>query len=602
MLRSSFFWPRVVWTLLKNRRHFVMQTGQTDCGVASALTVLNMFGRTGDAVHAVDLMDADRAGTTLDALRRYFEEQHGFAATALSVPAARLNQIKGHVILHMQQQHYVVLLGQSARGVLVFDPAMGVVLYPNADFAVLYSGFLLEIQPRHHTAEKSTLPDLPAAKKVVGGAPKRGVEATALFLIGVASRLLECAILLCLVAALFLVLNHASFPSLLTVFGLIVVCGGLLLVARQTRFEGEDRWVRRKQSRLWRGLLRTSLRGRDLNGFRGRMEKDVSGALRRGMIVSMPQRSQIPAALGTVIGMAGLLVLLNPLISVFYLLLFVTLLVITQLNDIQLCRVSVRPGIGRYSKLGQRMPFISGAIAPDLFGELAKWSVIGFAGFSVLLADLPPVALMFWILSAMQLVPIDFRRIQLVAPLLSAQAPVSDLLAVEVPLRQQKVVSDVTVKVAEADNQLRIDGISPLTATLQQPDLTVREQRLIMADIVRLAVENMPGQKRPELGPIRIFGPGQDATQADFEHLIIAQEAQTGETLPALRDARKVMDLGMKDPVLRDLHSCAPGDFPVFWDYRGRIPVAEIQKRLSGTGLTHAGHLTMKRLTVVKAA
>ncbi|MHA6261775.1 cysteine peptidase family C39 domain-containing protein [Arenibacterium sp. CAU 1754] len=602
MLRSSFFWFRAIWTLLRNRRHFVMQTGRTDCGVASALTVLNMLGRKSDAVHAVDHMDADRTGTTLDALRRFFEEQHGFAATALSVPAARLHKIKGHIILHMQQQHYVVLLRQTARGVLVFDPAMGVVFYPRADFASLYSGFLLEIQPRHRSAPVTTLPALPAVQKIVGGNPRRGLEGAALFMIGLASRLLECALLLCLVAALFLVLNHASFPSLLTVFGLVVVCGGLLLVARQTRFEGEDKWVRRKQSRLWRGLLRTSLRGRDLNGFRGRFEKDVSGALRRGMIVSMPQHSQIPAALGSLLGLSGLLCLLNPIVAGVHLTLFAALLVITQLNDIQLCRVSVRPGIGRYSKMGQRYSLISGAIAPDLFGELAKWSVIGFAGFSVLLANLPPAALMFWILTAMQLVPIDFRRVQVVSPLLGAQAPVSELLAVEVPLRRQKVVGEVAVKVAQQDNQLRIDGIAPLTATLQQPDLTVREQRLIMADVVRLAIDNMPEQDRPQLGPIRIFGPGQDASQADFEHLMIAQETRSGETLPVLRDTRKVMDLGLKDPVLRDLHSCAPGDFPVFWDYRGRIPVADIQKRLSDTGLTHAGHLTMKRLTVVKAA
>lgn len=601
MLRSSLFWAAATITLLRRRRQFVQQSARTDCGVACALTVLNMLGRKGDPVDAVDFMDADRTGTTLDGLRRYFEEEQGFAATSLSVPADRLHKIRGHVILHMQQMHYVVLLKRSRMGVLVFDPAMGPVFYPWADFAALYSGFLLEVTRRPRTAGQ-TMPERRTVGSVVGGKPPRGMEPVALFLIGLASRLLECAILLCLVAALFLVLNRASFPSLLTVFGILVVCGGVLLVARQTRFEGEDKWAKRKQSRLWRAMLRTSLRGRDLNGFRGRMERDVSGAVRRGMIMGIPQRSQIPGALGAIFALSMLLAILSPLIAVLHVALIGLLMVFMQLDDIQVCRRSVRAGTGRYTRLSQNFGLPNGTIAPDVMGEIAKWTVIGFAGFSVLLADLPPVALMFWILTGMQIVPLDFRRVNILMPLLGAAAPVSDLVGVDVPLRRQRVVGDVSLKIAQSGDVLRIDGIAPLTATLQQPDLTVREQRLIMADVVRLAIENMPEDARPHLGPIRIFGPGQDATQADFEHLLISQEARPGETLPMIRDTRQIMEKGMQDPVLRDLHSCAPDDFPVFWDFRNKMAIADLQSRLGDTGLSHAGHLTMKRLTLIKAA
>lgn len=72
MLRSSLFWIRAVWTLLTRRRSFVLQTGRTDCGVASALTVLNLFGQKADTVQAVEDMDPDRTGTSLEAAALLF--------------------------------------------------------------------------------------------------------------------------------------------------------------------------------------------------------------------------------------------------------------------------------------------------------------------------------------------------------------------------------------------------------------------------------------------------------------------------------------------------------------------------------------------------
>ncbi|WP_424986610.1 cysteine peptidase family C39 domain-containing protein [Microbulbifer sp. S227A] len=601
MLQSSLFWIASVWTLLTRRRALVMQTGRTDCGVACALTLANLLGRPADPVQAVEDMDPDRTGTSLEALRLYFQDRLGFAAKALKVPARSLRKIRGRAILHMQQQHYVVLLRAGARGVLVFDPAVGPVFYPAADFASLYSGSLLEVGNRSDGA--ATLPARHMRPAIVGGARRRSIEPAALFVVGFATRLLECAILLCLVAVLYLVLNQASFPSLLMAFGLIGVCGVLLLVAHQVKFEGEDGWIRRNQNRLWRGVLRTAVRGRDLSGFRGRPEHEVSGALRRGLSVSIPQRSQVPAALGAFVAVPALLCFLSPYIALAHLLLFGLLLVVVQLDDVKMCRRSVRKGIGRYSKLGLGVDMFNALSAPDLFGEIAKWTVIGVAGMAVLIGALPPVALMFWILAAMQIVPLDFRRVMTIAPGLAARKPVSELTASEVPLRRQRVMGPVDLKLHQAEGLTRIEGITPLTRSLQQPDLTVREQRLIMAEIVRQTLEELPDDLRPEtIGAVRIFGPGQDATLADFEHLMIAREARPGNTLPVPRDTRAILERGLEDTLLRDLHSCAPGDFPVFWDFRERLALKDLQSRLRESGVDRAGHLTMRRLTLVEAA
>jgi predicted double-glycine peptidase len=600
MLRSSAFWVASVWTLLRKRGKFVQQTTRTDCGVASALTVLNIMGRTIDPVHAVDHMDPDRTGTSLETLRLYFEQQYGLEATALSVPADRVGEIKGQVILHMRQQHYVVLLRVSKTGVLVFDPSLGPVFYPPDDFAALYSGYLLQCRRRSRKAGGASVPAIIGATPPPRGGKRRGMEPAALFVIGVASRLLECAMLLCVVAMLFLVLNQASFPSLLMSFAVIVVCGALLLLTRQVRFEGEDGWIRKKQSRLWRSILRTALRGRDLHGFRGRFEKDVASTVRRGIGVTIPQRSQVPATLGAFMIMPAMLCLLSPILGLVHIGLYGLVLVVTQLDGIQQCRRSVRGGIGRYSKLTQGKDLINAGAAPELIGELAKWSVIGFAGFMVLTGALPPVALMFWILTAMQIVPIDFKRAVLLAPSIGAQDPVPGLTGTEVELRHQRLIGPVDLIVSRSGREIRIDGIASLTMTLQQPDLTVREQRLIQADVVVHAIRNLPEEHRFRFGPIRIFGPGQDASQADFEHLMIAKESRPKSNLPVPRDGRKTMDQGIQDPVLRDLHSCEPGDFPVFWDVRARIPLADLQERADAAGCVRVGHLTMTRLTVIK--
>ena len=178
-----------------------------------------------------------------------------------------------------------------------------------------------------------------------------------------------------------------------------------------------------------------------------------------------------------------------------------------------------------------------------------------------------------------------------------------DLVGAEVPTRRQRVLGTPDLKVRNRDAIVQIDGIASLTATLQQPDLTVREQRLIMADIVRQTIANLAAEDRLDaVGQVRIFGPGQDATQSDFEHLMIAQDAGNKTNLPAPLNVRDLVDQGQQDPVLRNLFSCSPDDFPVFWDFRKKMAVGEIQKRLVAAGLPSAGHLTMKRLTVIKAA
>ncbi|MBE1281909.1 MAG: hypothetical protein GJ676_01230 [Rhodobacteraceae bacterium] len=597
-ISDLIFWPAAIRALIRRRGQVVMQTTRSDCGVASVLTVLNMLNRKPDPVHAMEVLDPDRQGSNLDAMRRYFVERHGIGARALKAPAANLKQLNGHVILHMSQKHYVVMLKLGRNGILVHDPAEGAVYYPMADFKALYSGVALEVSGK---AVEGQLPAIVQPPPRVNSKIGFKWEPVGLFLTGVASRLLECALLLCLVAVLYLILNQASFPSMLVAATVIVACGGLMLLARQIRFEGEDNWVRRKQARLWRGILRSTAKESDLHGFRGRMERDVSGSVRRGLTYNVPQKAQLPAMLGTICIMPLALCLLHPLLGVLHVGLIGLSLLITQLDLIKVCRRSVLGTSGRYSKLTHGHDMINGVAAPELIGEVAKWSVIGFAGFSVLYGSLPAVALMFWILAGMQIVPLDFKRTMQLAPALNTGESVPSLTGSEVPLRRQRILGEPDLKIAQADRLIRVEGIKPLTMSLQQPDLTVREQRMILAEVVSKTVETLPEDKRPEIGPVRIFGPGQQASQADFEHLIIAREARAEDmSLPVPQKNRELMDVALNDPVLRDMLSCDPGDFPVFWDVRNKMDVPGLAKRLDRSHLPRVGHLTMNRLTVVE--
>jgi predicted double-glycine peptidase len=578
-------------------RHFLRQTSQTDCGVACALMVLSYRGRKADPVTAVDHLDPDRRGSNLEALRRFFAEDHGLEAQALKVPASKLPSLKGDLIVHLTQQHYVWVIFDDAHAVMVFDPAMGRVVYPAADFAALYSGVLLQV----NGPVKAPVARQPERAKPDAGARQTrtpvDLRRAGLFVLGMAGRLFELALILSAVVILYMILNQASFPAILMTFGIVAACGILLILSRQLRAEAEESWVRKLRERIGARVVRSTLRGQDLLGFRGRNEREVSGAVRRGLGEGLPQRSQLPATVGGFVVMPLALLILSPALSVLHVVLYLLALFLVELDRVQICRRSVLGTTGRYSKLTLGRGLINVETGPDFLGDLAKWSIIGLAGISVFSDALPAMALMFWILTAMQIVPLDFRRArQLSRGFAATSSPVSDLTGAEVPLRHQKLVGATPLEITRDGARTQV-AIRPLMQGLQQPDLTVREQRQIMAQIVTQAMDQAPiaVQGTPGIGPVRVFGPGQKVSQADLEYLLLARE-NAGET--GKQDTRRLLDAAMHDPMLRDLLSCAPGDFPVFWDLRGRLDLDQLQKHQARVGLARAGHLTMSRLTV----
>lgn len=589
MWRSSLFWARAAWQLARRSRHFVAQNTVTDCGVACALSVLGMHRRAVDALAATDRLDPERSGTSLQDLKRFFVEQHDMPARALAVRADRIDEIQTPAIVHMERMHYLVLLQAGRTGVLCFDPSMGPVFYPRDDFARLYSGFALEVSPggRARPARDTT----PALRQVTG--------AIGLFLTGTTARLLEAALILSLSVGLFLVANKASPGTLFTVLAVIVVAGLLLLTVRRWRIVGQEAWVWHRQNAIWRRLWRGVVRGRDLIGFRNQRETQVATRLRQALIVAVPKQAQFAAALGTVFMMTILLGFLSPWLSLAYLCAIAGVTGLALLNEVSLVRRTVRAGQGRYSPIAQSRHLPSLQSAQMLFGEVGKWSVIGIAGYGALATGLPAPVMMFWILLAMQLVPADFRAAPALAQGFAPAQCVSPLLGAEAPLRDRRVSREVILTATREKGLVVVDGILPLTKALQHPDLTVREQRLILADVVRRAVASLPESDRDRLGAIRLFGPGQDVSQADFETLALADQLKPVATLPVPADDAAAAQNG---PIDRAMQSCGAQDFPVFWDVRNEIALADLRGSIARARAPRAGHLSMTRLTLVEAA
>lgn len=592
MLRSSLFWVASAWDLARFSRHFVPQNTVTDCGVACAMTVQRMLGGDPDAVMASQTLDPDRAGTNLEELRAYLAESGGLNARALSVQPARLGDIDRPAILHMTRMHYVVLLRSGCPGALVYDPSVGPVFYPEPDFARLFSGYLVEA---HRGSRSRVRPRLHRDR------PDRAQRA-GLFLLGVAARLFAIAVILALCFGLFLLTNKASTGAVLGTLAVVGFAGLLLILARRLRIAAQDALVRRRQSRLWRRMLWSVARGRDLVGFRNQKERDVAARLRQALILAIPKRAPVPATLGAMVVMAGVLALLSPVLAVLYAGSLVGLTGLSLLAGVSLCRRSVSKDEGRYAPLAGSSYLYGEVAAVSMAGEAAKWTVIGAAGLDMLVQGMPDPVLLFWVLMAMQLVPLDFRSVPVLAQAFVPAQPVSPLIGTEAPLRDRRAETVPTLMARSKKGHLVIEGINPLTDALRHPDLTVREQRLILSEVINQAVAAIPNRDaRLAMANPRLFGPGQDVTEADFEALSLAEDVRTGTLLPVTRE-RAAIEHEPTDPIVRAMKSCGPEDFPVFWDVREQIKIDDLRAHAKRADAKRIGHLSMTRLTVIEAA
>jgi ATP-binding cassette subfamily B protein len=111
---------------------FVLQQGQSDCGVACLLSLINYYGGTTTLEKLRETSGTNTQGTTLLGLYQA-AQQIGFGANGCEADIQALIDHPSPVILHVliekRLQHYVICYGYENEQFIIGDPAKGITKY-----------------------------------------------------------------------------------------------------------------------------------------------------------------------------------------------------------------------------------------------------------------------------------------------------------------------------------------------------------------------------------------------------------------------------------------------------------------------------------------
>ena len=132
----------------------ISQVDTVDCGPACLATVLAHWGKRESLHHLRELAGTTQTGTSLFGLYRAAKSL-GLEARALEVDLERLRNLTLPVILHWDNNHYVVLAKLTEHKALIQDPAAGQRWLPLEELVKHWTGKLLWLEPGENF-ERST--------------------------------------------------------------------------------------------------------------------------------------------------------------------------------------------------------------------------------------------------------------------------------------------------------------------------------------------------------------------------------------------------------------------------------------------------------------
>jgi ABC-type bacteriocin/lantibiotic exporter with double-glycine peptidase domain len=124
----------------------VRQVDATDCGPAALAMILMHFGRLEPLYRLRDLAGTTQSGTTLLGLKRAAEGL-GLKATGFTANLLELRQLDLPVLLHWENNHYVVLEKIMTSRLRILDPAVGQVWVSIDEFDQKWTGKALWLEP-----------------------------------------------------------------------------------------------------------------------------------------------------------------------------------------------------------------------------------------------------------------------------------------------------------------------------------------------------------------------------------------------------------------------------------------------------------------------
>ena len=127
--------------LKKISKEFVMQQGQSDCGVACLLSLMKFNGGSSSLETLRELSGTNRQGTTLLGLC-HAANAVGFKAEGCEGTIEALithgTPLILHVLIDNQLEHYVVCFGYENSRFVIGDPAKGIVLYTVSELTSIW--------------------------------------------------------------------------------------------------------------------------------------------------------------------------------------------------------------------------------------------------------------------------------------------------------------------------------------------------------------------------------------------------------------------------------------------------------------------------------
>lgn len=590
MFRKTSFWITANVKMARARRSFVVQPSQSDCGPACIISVLLQNGVDAEWGFVRDSLNSEQKGTDLKSMKDFLHSCFGLSSEAFTVGADNVSRFNSHsVILRMKNLHFVLLIHSSSHGFLVYDPNIGVIFYNSKTFQAQFSGHLLAVEQR------ST--NLGIWKTVVQTSP----EQLALSFFGATNRLILVLLLLYLCFLLSLIQSKADSLSYLFVLCLMGSLGLSYLFFSELIAKSVSAETNKNQSGLFRNLLKALQKRKDLLGFKGRTEWDAAGKMLEIFSISEPQRNRFFVELGNFLITASLLCFLSIWLAFFYLLILVSLLIFGSLETILVQKMTS----GNNSSTYVRFVHLPGQVSPidgaRLVAECFKWGCIFYAGILTIHGEITDFELLFWILFSLQIVTFDFSNIFKLDSVFKDNALLSSTLFSETQVspktKFQKELRD-QVNVSKIEGGWVFLGIRGLMASLEEPQLTGKEQRQICINVIEELIRDIrfSNQKKIRLFNInsRLEITGSDLT---FDPKFMLKNDQ--ETRSELSE-RMTKNLEINNLISSSLSFCDDDDFPIFFDPNQKIDFSDLSNFIAKNDISTVGVLTMNTLSILR--
>jgi len=124
----------------------IIQSKDTECGIASLAMVLNHLGKeyTLYQLREKAKVFGEDGMSALDIINLAESEQ--LSAQAFSLSGEHIDEVELPAIAHWNDNHFVVISKVTDKSVTVHDPALGKVNYPRSQFCRLFSGTAIEFE------------------------------------------------------------------------------------------------------------------------------------------------------------------------------------------------------------------------------------------------------------------------------------------------------------------------------------------------------------------------------------------------------------------------------------------------------------------------